>query len=146
MSFFNNIGGAGLLPAETISVAMTAAPKAIPVLSGIIKLSTDIRETTERVAANKDQCQQLSERIDTLIGFLAERDFSVSLNEAMHTALNRFESFLRRCLEFISTFLEASWMKRIMNNKDYEKKFLDLHRELTQYSNDLNFGIFIIHD
>jgi uncharacterized protein (DUF2225 family) len=126
---------------DTISVALTSAPKAVPVLSNIFKLSTDIRETTQRVEANKGQCEKLSERIDTLIGFLAQRDLSNSLNEAMHMALCRFEAFLRRCLEFISTFLEASWFKRIINNKDYEKKFQDLNRELTQYSNDLNFGI-----
>ena len=47
-----------------------------------------------------EQCEQLSERIDTLNGFLAERDLSTSLNEAMHMALRRFEAFLRRCLEF----------------------------------------------
>jgi hypothetical protein len=126
---------------ETISVALTSAPKSIPVLNGIFKLATDIRETTERVGANKNQCEQLSERIDTLIGFLAQRDFSNSLNEALHIALHRFEAFLRRCLEFISIFLEASWFKRVINNKDYERKFQDLNRELTQYSNDLNFGI-----
>ena len=130
-----------LFPMETMSVAMTSVPKALPVLGHIFKLSTDIRETTERVGANKEQCEQLSERIDTLIGFLAERDLSNSLNEAMHMALRRFEAFLRRCLEFISTFLEATWFKRIINNKDYERKFQDLNRELTQYSNDLNFGM-----
>ncbi|CAF1308996.1 unnamed protein product [Adineta steineri] len=126
---------------ETVSVAMTAAPKSLPILSTIFKLSTDIRETSERVETNKSQCEQLSERIDTLIGFLAERDLSRCLNEAMHIALNRFEAFLRRCLEYISTFLETGWFKRIVNNKDFEKKFQDLNRELTQYSNDLNFGI-----
>ncbi|CAF3620375.1 unnamed protein product [Rotaria sordida] len=126
---------------DTISVAMTSLPKSIPVLSNIYKLSTDIRETAERVEVNKQQCGQLSERIDILIGFLAQRDLSDCLNEAMHRALHRFETFLRQCLDFISTFIEASWFKRIVNNKDYEKKFLDLNRELTQYSNDLNFGI-----
>jgi hypothetical protein len=141
MSYAENIAAATLLPMETVSAAMTSVPKALPVLGHIFKLSTDIRETTERVAANKEQCEQLSERIDTLIRFLAERDLSSSLNEAMHMALRRFEAFLRRCFEFISTFLEASWFKRVMNNKDYEKKFQDLNRELTQYSNDLNFGI-----
>ena len=141
MSFVENIAASTLLPMETISAAMTTVPKSLPVLSGIFKLSTDIQQTTQRVATNKEQCEQLSQRIDTLIGFLAERDLSNSLNEAMHMALRRFETFLRRCLEFISTFLEASWLKRILNNKDYERKFQDLNRELTQYSNDLNFGI-----
>lgn len=126
---------------ETVSAAMTNAPKSIPVLGGIVKLATDIRETTERVDVNKQQCQRLSERIDTLIGFLAERDFSTSFTDSMHVALKRFEIFLRECLEFISTFLETTWFKRIINNKDHEKKFLDLNRELTQYSNDLNFGM-----
>ncbi|CAF4158504.1 unnamed protein product [Rotaria sp. Silwood2] len=126
---------------DTISVALTAAPKSIPVLSNIYKLTTDIQETTQRVEVNKQQCEQLSERIDTLIGFLAQSDLSNCLNEAIHRALHRLETFLRQCLEFISTFIEASWFKRIVNNRDYEKKFLDLNRELTQYSNDLNFGL-----
>ncbi|CAF0871686.1 unnamed protein product [Rotaria sp. Silwood1] len=126
---------------STISVALTTVPQSIPVLSSIYKISTDIRETTQRVQVNKQQCEQLSERIDTLIGFLAQRDLSHCLNQAMHRALYRLETFLRQCLEFISTFIEASWFKRLINNKDYEKKFLDLNRELTQYSNDLNFGI-----
>lgn len=141
MSYMENIAASTLLPMETMSAAMTTVPKALPVLGHIFKLSTEIQETTQRVAANKEQCEQLSERIDTLIGFLQQRDLSSSLNEAMHMALRRFEAFLRRCLEFISTFLEASWFKRIVNNKDYERKFQDLNRELTQYSNDLNFGI-----
>lgn len=126
---------------ETMSAAMTNAPKSIPVLSNIVKLAADIRETTERVEVNKKQCERLSERIDTLIGFLAERDYSGCLKDSMHLALHRFETFLQECLEFISTFLETTWFKRIVNNKDHERKFLDLHRELTQYSNDLNFGI-----
>ena len=130
-----------LFSLDLMSVAMTSVPKSIPVLSGIYKLSTDIRETTERVEVNQKQCQQLSERIDTLIGFLAQRDLSSCLSEAMHIALHRFETFLRQCLEFISTFAEISWFKRIINNKDHERKFQDLNRELTQYSNDLNFGI-----
>ena len=141
MAFAENIAAATLLPVETISVALTNAPKSIPILNGIYKLATDIRETSERVSANKTQCEQLSERIDTMIGFLGQRDLSHNLNDAMHTALHRFETFLRRCLEFISTFVETSWFKRIVNNKDYEKKFQDLNRELTQYANDLNFGI-----
>lgn len=132
---------ASLFSMETMSAAMTNAPKSIPVLSNIVKLATDIRETTERVDINRQQCERLSQRIDTLIGFLAERDFSGRLTESMHLALNRFETFLQECLTFISTFLETTWFKRIVNNRDHEKKFLDLNRELTQYSNDLNFGI-----
>ncbi|CAF3346232.1 unnamed protein product [Rotaria socialis] len=126
---------------DTFSIAMTSVPKSLPILSNIYKIATDIRETTERVEINKKQCEQLSERIDTLIGFLAQRDLSKCLNEAMHKALNRFETFLLQCLEYISTFIEATWFKRIVGNKEYEKKFQDLNRELTQYSNDLNFGI-----
>jgi len=84
-----------LFSMDTMSVVLTSAPKSIPVLNGIFKLGTDIRETTERVEANKNQCEQLSERIDTLIGFLAQRDLSNDLNEAMHIALRRFEAFLR---------------------------------------------------
>ena len=141
MAFAENMAAATLLPMETISVALTNAPKSIPILNGIYKLATDIRETSERVSANKTQCEQLSERIDTIIGFLGQRDLSDSVNEAMHIALHRFETFLRRCLELITTFVGTSWFKRIVNNKDYEKKFQDLNRELTQYANDLNFGI-----
>ncbi|CAF1121877.1 unnamed protein product [Adineta ricciae] len=141
MSYLETIAAATSIPLETLSVAATTVPKSVPVLSNIFKISTDIRETTERVETNKTQCMQLSERIDTLIGFLAQRDLSERLNEALHIALHRFETFLQRCLEFISTFLETSWLKRVVNNKDYERKFQDLNRELTQYSNDLNFGI-----
>lgn len=141
MSVFNRGTGSDLFPVDTLSVAMTAAPKSIPVVSSIFKISTDIRETSQRVAANRDECQKLSERIDTIIGFLADGDVLHSLNATMHMALSRFESFLCRCLEFITTFIDTSWMRRIINNKDHEKKFQDLHRELTQYSNDLNFGI-----
>ena len=132
---------ASLFSMETMSAAMTNAPKSIPVLSNIVKLATDIRETTERVEVNRQQSERLSQRIDTLIGFLAERDFSGRLTDSMHLALNRFENFLQECLAFISTFLETTWFKRVVNNRDHEKKFLDLNRELTQYSNDLNFGI-----
>ena len=141
MSYLETIAAATSIPLETLSVAATAVPKSVPVLSNIFKISTDIHETTERVETNKTQCTQLSERIDTLIGFLAQRDLSEHLNEALHIALHRFETFLQRCLEFISTFLETTWLKRVVNNKDYERKFQDLNRELTQYSNDLNFGI-----
>lgn len=128
-------------PLDTLSIAMSSAPKSLPVLSNIYKIATDIRETSQRVEINKQQSELLSERIDTIIGFLADRDLSACLNESLHKALNRFETFLRQCLEFISSFLETSWFKRITNSKEYEKKFLDLNRELTQYSNDINFGI-----
>ena len=132
---------ASLFSRETMSVAMTHVPKSVPILGGIYKLATDIQETTQRVAVNQKQSEQLSERIDTLVGFLAQRDFSEQLSEAMHIALHRFESFLRQCLEFIETFVETSWFKRVIGNKEHERKFVDLNRELTQYSNDLNFGI-----
>ncbi|UJR17053.1 hypothetical protein I4U23_003950 [Adineta vaga] len=141
MSYLESFAAVTSIPMETLSVAMTSVPKSVPILSGIYKLSADIRETSERVETNKTQCQQLSERIDTLIGFLAQRDLSECLNDAMHIALHRFETFLQRCLEYISTFLETTWLKRIVNNKDYERRFQDLNRELTQYANDLNFGI-----
>lgn len=132
---------ASLFSRETMSVAMTHLPKSVPILGGIYKLATDIQETTQRVAVNQKQSEQLSERIDTLVGFLAQRDFSEQLSEAMHIALQRFETFLRQCLEFIETFVETSWFKRVIGNKEHERKFVDLNRELTQYSNDLNFGI-----
>ncbi len=39
-------------------------------LASICKMAEKIRQTTSKVKANKYQCTRLSERVDTIIGFL----------------------------------------------------------------------------
>ena len=119
---FSNMVDFGGFSADTISIAMTAAPKSIPVLNSIYSLAIDIRETSQRVKANKEDCEKLSERIETLIGFITQGDLSDGLNEPMQRALCRFEEFLGECLRFIDTFVEATRFRNIISSSSDEKK------------------------
>jgi hypothetical protein len=112
-------------------------------VSTIIKAATEIREIARRVKANKDQCRQLSERIDIIVGFLQDKQFNDTLSEPVKVALMSFVKFLQECFEFINIFTNAGFLERLWENRNYSRRFTDLNTTLTQYQIGFIFGILL---
>ncbi len=114
-----------------------------PVLSQIFKIAGEIQEITKRTKVNKRQCLRLNERIWMLVNFLQGHTFNDTISESMKLALRNFVIFLQKCVEFMNIFINASFFKRLWNNKNHHEQFVDLHTEITQYTVDLNLGVIL---
>ena len=125
-----------------ISAAAEVVPNVVEGLFSVIKATASkMRDTAKKVRVNRHQCTRLSERVDTIIEFLQNDLLSLSINLGLKKALERFEAFLQRCLQFIKKFTKSNWLYRIMRNHSYHHEFQQLNLELSQHCQDLNLGL-----
>lgn len=114
-------------------------------ISGVCNTADKIRDTAKRVKVNRYQCTRLSDRVDTIVGFLQSDKMNNQIpNNSLKIALEQFQKFLQRCLEFIKKFVKGGWLIRILRHQNYFHEFREFNEELSQHCQDLNFGLALI--
>lgn len=111
------------------------------ILSNIYTITKAIYDQVQQAKANKAQCQRLYERI--LIATQAIKQLEkIKDAERYRPGLFALQKCLQNCAEYIKTFADQSWFKRVLKagagKEDFEKLNTELQIAIAQLDLGLN--------
>jgi hypothetical protein len=111
---------------------------------GIVNLAKKITDKVKEVKVNQRRCTTLSERINRTVAHLEAPGFHktiTTLGGALKNTLERFESFLEDCLQYISLFVDMWWIKKFIYTRQHREQFEFYNEQLSYFVHELTMGI-----
>lgn len=115
-----------------------------PLLPSILVIVIKIIKKVEQVKINKRQCQTLLERIQIVTSYLQKPELlkrMQSNDDPLNRTLENFQRFLEQCLNYISSFVDCSRIRKFISSSSHKEEFNYLNNQLQMYYSEVTLGI-----
>jgi glycerophosphoryl diester phosphodiesterase len=113
-------------------------------LPNILSTTLKIVRKVDEVKINKRQCRTLTERIQVVTSYLQTPELlkRVKLNnDPLQRTFENFQRFLELCLDYISTFVDRSKIRKFISSSSHKEEFNLLNNQLQMYYSELTLGV-----
>ncbi|CAF2119595.1 unnamed protein product [Rotaria magnacalcarata] len=114
------------------------AIKALPI---IFKWAKSLHDIIKQVKANKNQCQRLSKRVESIVVVLKDSSVENYSGTIKEKALQNLVETLEEILKFVRKFTDASIFDRFFHNTDHQEQFEMFNMELSHNVADLKLAL-----
>ncbi|CAF3412523.1 unnamed protein product [Rotaria socialis] len=114
------------------------AIKALPI---IFKWAKTLYDIIKQVKANKNQCQRLSKRVESIVVVLKDSSIENYSGTIKEKALQNLVETLEDIVNFVKKFTDASIFDRFFHNTDHQEQFEMFNMQLSHNVADLKLAL-----
>ncbi|CAF3696078.1 unnamed protein product [Rotaria socialis] len=114
------------------------AIKALPI---IFKWAKTLYDIIKQVKANKNQCQRLSKRVESIVVVLKDSSVENYSGTIKEKALQNLVETLEDIVNFVKKFTDASIFDRFFHNTDHQEQFEMFNMQLSHNVADLKLAL-----
>ncbi|CAF4884026.1 unnamed protein product, partial [Rotaria socialis] len=114
------------------------AIKALPI---IFKWAKTLYDIIKQVKANKNQCQRLSKRVESIVVVLKDSSIENYSGTIKEKALQNLVETLEDIVNFVKNFTDASIFDRFFHNTDHQEQFEMFNMQLSHNVADLKLAL-----
>ncbi|MGA2654482.1 MAG: hypothetical protein ABSF18_00690 [Gammaproteobacteria bacterium] len=113
----------------------------VMIINAIGALTKEIYNSVQRVEANKNQCERIYHRIESISNILSALK-TLRNDEQFVAHLNDLHICMQQCYSFIMQFQDkSSWIMKVVKSGTHEKEFAQLNQALTDKISVLELSI-----